>query len=1303
MRFLLPLLMICMGWFTSANVFGHASLGHSQRHPYYHFKQLSIRDGLPASITSLYSDRLGSLWVGTPVGIYRFNGEKIRKYPLPAVLEADQSYVFSLAGDSQNRIWACTSNGLCHYDFGCDSLKAMLRQGKPLQAHIVVTQKDHLFISADDTLFVYDSRTMKEVKSIPTPHRWFSSIVPMEKNLLLVIDNNRKMWLIDWRHKQLKSSPIPDFQNVYCMLRDSRGDIWVSYYGQAVKCYTPEGRLLQEYHSRNSAMTNDAVIDMAEWNHEIWLATDGGGIQIIRPGTSEVQVISGRSSDRFPANSIACLYPDNDNIWVGTVHEGVLNIESGFMTTYSKAMRKESAGLSAKCSLCLWEDTDGRIWIGTDGGGLNSYNPKTGQFVHYAGMSDEKIVSICPLFERELLVSCFQTDLFRFDKTTGKFTRFVLPEPSAEREMLGIGYPVNLLRTPGGEIEMYGKTAYRYHPVTKTLTPIRPNIKTQSSWIPIGPYKGGMVYFDRCKVFLYHPQDDKYHILMNYKPNQLLAARVDKKGVLWVSTTEGVCCKNLDTRSVKPIELPDKNSIVTSLVIDENGTVWMGAMNGIYAYYPRQDRFVTYTEMDGVLPNDFLPKATLVSSTGNIYMGGTEGFVRIDETLIQPKRKSSVAFPVIELYDGKHISYIRSGEEMKLPFGFSSLQVHPLQVGENILRKRMYRFCIRGMKEEVIETSHPHFTLYRLAPGSYTISVQCTQQNGYWGMECALFHLVVSPPWWRQGWFLGFCVLLAMCLTGYGIRAYNLRLKRQLQEKERLMYKDKVRALININHELRTPLTLIYAPLKQLTESRMISPDVRSSLYKIFKQARQMKTIIDMILDLHKMEMGKNILHLSLADPNQWLQVILDGFKDEFSLRRLSLSFSPSAEVEEMFFAQAQCEIIVNNLLENAYKFCKEGSTVNVTTEVTEAQTGKFLRIAFEGDTWGGGQEDMTNLFTQPCQDRIQYQGSGGIGLLYAKQLVELQGGTIGAYNNERQGTTFFFTLPCRKRAESILSEPQAYLNQTLDISGIGSNQQKQFTVKDRFHSVLLVDDDPDFCQYMAENMRQLFDNVYQVHDGIEVIPFLTKHLPQLIISDIKMPRMNGLELCKYIKQNPDLSHLPIVLLTACVDDYSVEQAYNVGAEAFVTKPFDMDLLLMQLQNIMQNHNLIKKRYISPLLTMEQAEGDDKEETERFLLEITRIVNEHLSDVELDVNFIAREMGMSRASLYNKLKGTMDIGLINFIQQTRIDYACKLLAETSLPIVEISEKVGFRYAKNFCTKFKNIVGVTPTEYRKKNR
>ena len=553
--------------------------------------------------------------------------------------------------------------------------------------------------------------------------------------------------------------------------------------------------------------------------------------------------------------------------------------------------------------------------------------------------------------------------------------------------------------------------------------------------------------------------------------------------------------------------------------------------------------------MDGVLPNDFLAKPVLVASDGNIYMGGSEGLVRINKALKSASIPPPITLELQEVSLNGTIVPFNSQSTMEIPYNFSSLQIHTQLEGENVFHKRIYRFRIKGLNKEYTETSRPHLILHTISPGNYSITVQCTQNDGNWSSEFTLLKFTVLPPWWQQSWFILICAVIIILSIIYVIRAHDQHLKRKYKEQERTIYKEKVKALININHELRTPLTLIYTPLKQLTNSKQIPYELRSKLYGAFKQARQMKNIIDMILNMRKMEVEKNILRMSPAPFNEWLQSILNDFKDELSLRNISLIFAPDTAIDSMYFDHSQCEIIINNLLTNAYKFSEENSTVTVSTYLEG--NGNRIRITVKDEGTGLQKEDIANLFTRFYQGKHSLQGSG-IGLSYAKQLVEMHGGIIGAQNNETKGATFFFTLPYRQEAADIQSTPQTYLNDALHLSADIDRKQPQQDSIEKFHSILIVEDDRDLCNYLICNLQVLFEEVYEAHDGMEALPILTSRRPQIVLSDIKMPRMNGFELCRYIKQKPDLNYMPVILLTSCVDDTSMEEGYKMGAEAIL-------------------------------------------------------------------------------------------------------------------------------------------------------
>lgn len=1277
----------------------YAVILYSADHPYYHFKQLSIKEGLPTSIISLFDDENGSLWAGTNQGIYRFNREKFKKYSLPSELRKSTHYISNVYGDNQNRIWIITTKGISYYEYNADSLRTFLHHNHTVKALTLTSEGDKLLIPVADTLLVYN-KDLQLDKAVPLKMKGISIInmLAYDPDHYLIITNQHELKILDKNTGEITAPPFNASPNVYNFYKDSSNRYWISYYGEGVRCYSQNGDLLAEYNTRNSGLNNDFILDIAEWDKAIWLATDGGGVNIIYPDTHDIQILSNKDNRQFPANSVTCLHRSNNHMWIGMVREGILGAEKGFITTYTKAAQNPASGLSDKCPLCLWEDADGKIWIGTDGGGINCFDPQTEHFTHYPQTQGEKIVSICPLSDTELLLSSFSKGIFRFNKKTGDYRSFSYLDREIVMRMNSSGAPINLRVNDNNEIELYGNSFYRYLPGKHQLIPILPGIKqVQASWIYIGKYRSYPFFHDRSNVFQYNKERNEYEMVAYEEDNQILAAGIDATGSLWISNPNGVNRILLSSNRKEEIKLPDGDDIITSLIADREGIVWMGALGVIYAYDPAKNHFVIYNEMDGILPNDFLAKPVLVAQDGNIYMGGSEGLVRINKSL----KPTPTLYPIrLQLHDvllnGTAIPY-NSKSELELNHSFSSLQLHVRLEGASAFHKRIYRFRIHGLNKDYIESSHPRLDLHTLPSGNYHITVQCTQNDGNWSSEFTLLKLTVLPPWWLQAWFLMSCALILILSAIYAVRAHERRLQQKLQEQERNIYKDKVRALININHELRTPLTLIYSPLKQLTDSKQIPYELRTKLHGAFKQARQMKNIIDMILNMRKMEVEKNILRMSQSAFNEWLQAILDDFKDEFSLRNINLAFTPDAEIKTMYFDRSQCEIIINNLLTNAYKFSEENSTVSVSTHLEG--NGSRIRVKIKDEGIGLQEEDISRLFTRFYQGKHSIQGAG-IGLSYSKQLVEMHGGIIGAKNNDDKGATFFFTLPYRQEAASIQSVPQAYLNNVVGITTDNNQKQQVPDATEKFHSILIVEDDRDLCNYLICNLQAFFEEVYEAHDGMEAVPIITSRRPQIVISDVKMPRMNGFELCRYIKQKDELNHIPVVLLTSCVDDASVEEGYKQGAETYITKPFDMDLLTIQIRNIMHNYNMVKKLYSNIDLPV-QKQANMGHLNEQIMIQLNRIINENISNPEMDVNFIARKMGMSRASLYNKTKGLLDMGISEYIIKCRLDYACRLLETSLLAIGEVAEQSGFKHSRNFSTLFKNTIGMSPSEYRKR--
>ncbi|NDV59418.1 hybrid sensor histidine kinase/response regulator transcription factor [Bacteroides sp. 519] len=1268
---------------------------------YYYFKQISVKDGLPSSVTCVHDDNNGLLWIGTTYGTYRFDGEKLKKYHQPGFGPIHSLYINAIEGDSNENIWVCTNEGVSRYNPETDTFEVLLNEGKPIQTYTVFSNKKNIIFPITDTLLVY--KDLQQQASIPLQNNGKKTIIlKMHEynNQYYLGQSGGQLILIDKVTGQVKESPLADKRNIFDFYFDSQNCIWISEYGKGVSCYSPEGKLLDSFTTRNSGLSNDVVLDIEERNGQIWLATDGGGINIINPQNREITVLSNEVNPNFPANSVTFLQNGANNMWIGMVREGVLGMKENFITTYTKSPKNDPTGLSEKCPLFLLEDKDGIIWISTDGGGINSLDPKTDKFTHYPSTFGDKVVAICEFSDTELLASNYTKGFYLFNKKTGECRDFIIDNKETNERIKQSG-PTNLYINSDGDIEILGGYYYRYSRTNKQFTQIQtPAGNFGGQWYYIGEYESNPYFHNQANIFFYDRKENTYKPVSIQKQRQILSAYISKTGKLWIASRNGLSTIDIKTAETNKITLPDANDIVTSLVMDHKGIMWMGTPGALYAYFVEEKRFIIFSETDGVLPNDFLPKPVLISRDDNVYMGGAMGLVRVNKPLNQRYETTEPNLSLLEIQlNGMNMLANRNNEipQLKTASNFTSLVVRSKLDGADIFRKRIYRYWIEGLNSDFTQSSKPYLMIQTLPPGEYQIKAQCTQSDGLWGPWFDLLSLTVLPPWWQRPWFIILMSVIVLSVIAYALYWREKRMQQRLIERERQIYKEKVQALININHELRTPLTLLYTPLKQLMANKQIPYTIRGRLQNTFKQARQMRNIINMILNMRKMEVGQNTMHLTPTHFNQWLQSIVDDFMGEFEMRDIKLIYTPDPQIETVSFDTAQCEIIVSNLLMNAYKFSYPNSTVIVSTKLQE--NGSFVYVEVRDEGIGIANEKIDELFTRFQQGHHTIQGTG-IGLSYAKQLVEMHGGKIGAMNNKDKGATFYFTLPYQQNATEVVLPQKAYLNEMLPTTVVSNVEG--VAVEAQFHSVIIVEDDPDLRDYLAESLQPLFKTIYKAQDGLEAIPTIVSHLPQLVISDIVMPRMNGFELCRKIKQNPDLNYIPVILLTSQVEESSAETGYKTGADAYIPKPFDMDLLMLQINNILNSRNIVRQRSGAADITgNEQKTKTDNPHNEQFIIHLNKIIDENLSNTALDVNMVAQLMHMGRASLYNKMKTIIGIGVSEYINKRRIERAAQLLKDTEMTIREISEQTGFLHQRNFSTMFKGAMGDSPSEYRRK--
>ena len=1078
---------------------------------------------------------------------------------------------------------------------------------------------------------------------------------------------------------------------------DRKGNVWVAHYNQGVSCYGRNGKQLQTYHTQNSPLKTNVVLSLEEHNGQIWMGTDGGGIHILNPQTGKISTLRYIPGDRYslPANSILCLYNDkSNNMWAGSVRNGLINIKEVGMKTYQE-----------KTILSIYQDNDNQIWIGTDGGGINLFDPATGKFHHILSTWEEKVASITGMDKKHLLVSLFSQGLFVFHKETHRYQPLVIINDSINDILCHRGKTVNVYQNTPETILMLSETPYKYHIGKKQFIPITKGkgiTDIVGTLLPINSTGEDCYLHDLEHIYKLNSSLNELELIFTCQTDTVFnSVSLDENGLLWIGSNHGLSYYNPGTKQYTLVPNTLINEI-SSLICDRQGRVWIGTEEKLFAYLIKEKKFILFGEPDGVVQNEYLEKPRLLSSSGDIYMGGVNGLLHINRHLPD----EPALLPTLQLADilvGGERVYDRISNDHQLSVNEKSkpIIIKIITRNKDIFRKPMYRYTITGLNGQNIYSYLPEINLSSLPTGSYHIKAACSTRNGDWTADYDILTLIVLPPWYKSGWFILSCTLFifvsVILIFILLLRNKETKLKWAMKEHEQQVYEEKVRFLINISHELRTPLTLIHAPLKQLMDKLTADNENYPLIQSICKQSERMKNILNTVLNVRKMEVGQSTLHVQSIQLDEWAEQLISDFKPEASVRGITLVYQPEPEIQTLCFDKEKCTTILTNLLINALKYTPD------STRLSEDKTRVRISISDQGP--GLKDVDTNNLFVRFYQGNNSRPGTG-IGLSYSKILVEQHGGNIGAYDNKNfgsPGATFWFELPLNTEPGNITLHPQEYLNTLLaptqETESIPKQQEENKTAPN--HTLLVVDDNKDLTDYLATALKDRFKTIWVAADGEEALRLCRKKRPHIVVSDIQMPRMNGYELCKQIKEDLEISHIPVILLTARNDEESQLYGYKNGADAYVTKPFEVSMLYAIICSQLHNRERMRTRYtdIGPLPPPE--EGTFSSADEEFLNRLNQIITEHLDNEQLGIPFICDKIGISRASLYNKLKALTDMGANDYITQIRMERAIWLILHTELSVNDIADKTGFSTARYFSTVFKQHTGCSPTQYREK--
>ena len=759
----------------------------------YYFKQIFLKNGLSQStVSAILTDYRGVLWIGTQFGLNSFDQQQITPYyqnknndnTLP------HNNVLFLCEDEKLNLWVGTENGLARYNKEKDNFIRITDGNEAIVVYSYVLTDDGIFFFGNGKVYKYSYMdnvlhpveivTSEKIESAFTEACLYDS----DRREILLGCRWGGMWIYHYGTGRLQKAPFTQEQNITALYKTLDGTVWISSYARGVFHYDREG-ILKEHLTSPGLLSNNIVMDMKEKDGKLWIATDGGGISVYDQESCSMEVIKHISGDphSIPVNSFNCLYNDaENNMWAGSIRGGLIGMKEIFINTYQDAPLGSSKGLSNRTVTSMYEDKDKMIWMGTDGEGLNRFDPATEMFRQYPSTYSAKVVSIISLGDSELLLSLFGDGLYRFNKKTGLINEYRVAGDEKSRQIFRSGFTVHMYRLNKERFYLFADSVYLYDQPKNECTVI-PCMDKQVALSALQLVQGtDTVCYLRGSAGLFKLDCRNNLLSAFYRPDKSIgtinAGCPYKEGNFWIGTTSGLYCYEVEKHEMDSIE---NEQLVgcTSLAFDFHGRLWVGTHDGMFAYMPDDQRVINFGESDGVFAKEFIFKSPLVSFSGDVYMAGISGLVRIKNDLQFTEKKE----PVVNLLDIA-LNGISVGAEVArnrglitIPWNYTSLNAKVIVKENDMMRRVLFRFYIRGEQEEIVQTSNPVLALHNLFVGKHQIYVSCNKKYGGWSSPVKIFSVVVTPPWWRSSWF--YLLFIVVLLSGFGWLTYQVIRRRK--------------------------------------------------------------------------------------------------------------------------------------------------------------------------------------------------------------------------------------------------------------------------------------------------------------------------------------------------------------------------------------------------------------------------------------------------------------------------------------------------------------------------------------------
>lgn len=1314
---------------------------HAER---FRFRHYEVEDGLPSNtIRSVIQDNQGFMWFGTENGLSRFDGLHFKNFNYIAddTTSLGNNYVYSLHEDSQNTFWIGTNEGVYIYHFESESFShfsVKTNEGIAISSHITAIKEDKehniWFATLTQGVFRFDRQQNRLFQYLLSSGS--NEILNTHMVLSLYIDHQNNIWAAPQRGMgiinrydphtdQFSIFPfyIEDVNSkevgIYTIFEDSNHDFWIGTWSHGICKLDRNSGYAQPFLKPETPDGISHIHEIAEYKPDILLIGSDDGLSIFNTHTYEHEFMtatefkSSTLSDKF----VYPIYTDKEGgLWVGTYYGGINYAppHRGNMVGYSHSNYQNSVG--GNIISCFCEDDSGNIWIGSDDGGLSYFNPQTKSFTNYRpdksgnSLSYHNIHAVC-LNNDQLWIGTYSGGLNILNLKTRQFKHYVsnLNDPYSlkdnsiysiykDQDDIWIGSM--------SEIYLYNREKDNFTLMKNIGITTIDIISDPDGYIWFATLGAGLFRYDKNKKLWARYQ----HIpgdTTSIPHNQINTLHIDTDNTLWIGTDNGLARYDKATDTFTTIQLNIDYKII-SYIRNINGKLWITTNNGLINYDPVDGSLKRFFKSDGLQSNQFNIKAGLLSSSGELYLGTINGFnvIHPDE-ITENNHIPPIYITNIQVFNrdlnidtyGLLTQSALYTEKIELSHKENVFNIEYVALSYNSPSKNQYKYWLEGFDKDWNEVGNQQKATYTNLPaGKYIFHVKGSNNDGIWNDLGASITVIIHPPFWQTP--LAYVLYTSLILGILGFIIFQIRRRgekkhlehmKQLQiEKDKELHEAKINFFTLVAHEIRTPVSLIIGPLEKIMDNIQVLPELMQDSLKIInRNGQRLLSLVNQLLDFRKAEENAFIINFSSQRIYDLLNNLYIRFKPLAEQKNITLSLEMNDQDIVAAVDPEALTKIISNLLTNAIKYAQSSIAISCASD------NKDLTIRVTDDGVGIQPSEQKNIFLPFYQVAKSQKPGTGIGLSLVKLLIDAHNGKVEVESIPKQQTAFIITLPVSQTIQDNTKQNIITLNNDIVIDKQDEKPEKG-AANIHKSTLLIVEDSTDMRRFLADSLRSFY-NVLEAKDGKEGLGQLKKYPVDIIVCDIMMPVMNGIEFTEVIKSNIEYNHIPVILLTAKTDNESKAEGIKTGADAYIEKPFSLKLLQIQIDNLLKSRISLKKKFSEMPFTPLNSVAGNKADKE-FLDKMNKLIEKNISNPDFSVDILAEELLISRSGLFAKMKSLTGMTPNELIQLIRLKKAAELLSENELRINEICYKVGFNNPSYFSKCFQKQFGVLPKDF-----